>query len=244
MAVALDAVMSAGNGPLANCGAGSGTNGASQDITVAGSSISSTGMTVGASATLIVQALALGNVLSSAPASAWNAVALTNGPSFIQNNLSIYVAALLSYLASPASGNQTAAGSWTGLTTAVLSCISFTGAGGIWAADSVATGNQSSGTQSISINTDPNGATVALLISSGGGAYSASNQTPWVCDGLAQPNVVASYAIGGSGSNTHTFAGGASASCNALVGIHVVVPGYSPPGAGSFPLPTQIYVMP
>jgi hypothetical protein len=243
MAVALDAVMSAGNGPLANCGTGSGSNGASQAITSNGATISSTGMTTVAPS-LIVQALALGNATSSAPSLTWASVALTNGPSFLENNGANYVAALLAYLASPASGNQTAAGSWTGSTTAVLSCISFTGAGGIYAPDSIATGNQSSGNQSITINTDPNGATVALLISSGGGSFSAANQTPWVCDGLAQPNVCASYAIGGSGTNTHTFTGGASANCNVLVGIHVVVAGYTPPSAGNFPLPTQIYVMP
>ncbi len=219
MSVAKDAVMTGGNGGGGAYQYLSG-GGGTQVTAAAGSSI-----TVGASATLLVATLDIGgnNTSPGTPACTWNGTAMNLACS-IYNSTSIGAGAAIFTLVKPTSGNKALVGTWSGTNFANMSAISFTGTDtvtGYQAADNV-TGNATVGNQSIAINTDANGATVCTIncVSSG---LSVNSQTQIFSGSPTNDNAAASYAIGGSGSNTHTFDVTAGTE-EAWAGIHIIAP--------------------
>ena len=205
-AVAFDAKMTAGNGSGGTYAEASSTT-----------TISSTGMTVGSSATLLVVPLACytnGATLSSLAAT-WNSVSMSLGPT-LQVNTQIAVA--LFYLVNPATGNKTLAASWTGTANACyMSATSFTGTDtttGIKTSDNVTASNASS----ITVASDANGATVAVYVNDTT-QTGAPNFTVIFGAIDLKPNGYANYHLGGT-SNVHTFAG--ATPDTALAGVHVI----------------------
>jgi hypothetical protein len=99
-----------------------------------------------------------------------------------------------------------------------MGACSFTGtdtATGINSADTQLV----TGSTSIAVNTTSDGATVAVFGNNNG--IPTMNQTKlWTFDAF-HPGGGSSYAIGGSGTNSHTFTGGAVQS---ILGIHIIAP--------------------
>ena len=205
MAVAKDAVMTGGNGD----------SGADQEASAA-TSVSSTGMTVGSSATLLVATLVLmnGGAASTGLAATWNGVSMTLRSNISYNPGQSCVVAIFT-LVNPASGNHTLAASWTTASDAYLSCISFTGTDtttGVKVSD-----DTTATASSIVINTDAAGATVGVGGSTNSGGATMNFVTIW-SDGNLQGGGGANYQLGGSGTNTHTFAAGQQIAA----GVHVI----------------------
>jgi hypothetical protein len=80
------------------------------------------------------------------------------------------------------------------------------------------------GAKSVTVNTDALGATLVVIGNPGGGQPTVSNQTTLFQSNQSAPNGAASFAFGGSGSNTHSFGGMASSVCDAWAGIHIIEP--------------------
>ena len=220
MAVGFDAKMTGGNG-------GGGTYQYSSVVNTAGSS---TGMTVGVGATLLVAILDLGgnNTTPGALACTWNGVSMNLACS-IYTTTSIGAGAALFTLVNPASGNKTLAASWTESLGCQfnLSSLSFTGTDtvtGYNSADNV-TGIATSGNQSIAVNTDANGATVATINCYSSG-LTVNSLTQIFAGSPTNDNGAASYGVGGSGTNTHTF-NVTGATAEAWAGIHIIAPNVS-----------------
>ena len=208
MAVAFDASMTGGNS----------SDGLDQNVSAA-TSISSTGMTTGGSASLLVAVFEWQNSTAdiTGRSSTWNSVSSTEGPSILQtsgarrNRVSIFT------LVSPASGNKTLAGAWTTASDCYMSCASFTGTDtttGIQTADSTT----ASGTTTITVTSDANGATVAVF--GVDGATPTVNFTKIFAEAPLNPGGGASYTLGGT-SNGHTFTG-AGGTIQSLAGVHVI----------------------
>lgn len=205
MAVAVDATMLAGNS----------ADGFNQQVSGA-TTISSTGITVGASASLLVGMVVLG---VSAPAAAsismtWNAVSMTAGPTRTSSQVTV----AMFYLINPASGAKTLTANWTNSEDCYMSAVSFTGtdtATGITVADST------SNTQalSITITSDVNGATVAVWVCNG--SAPAVNFTKIWSEAPLNPGGGGTYTLGGT-SNAHTFNAPNNGSQQAAAGIHVI----------------------
>lgn len=204
MSVAPDAVMVGGNSSDGDCQQVSGAT-----------SISSTGITLGASATIIVAFMAFQSSVT-AITMTWNGVAMTAGPTFttLANTVAIF------YLVNPATGNHTLAAAWTGSSDCYMGAQSFTGSDtitGIASGDSV-TGN-GSGAASLAVASDANGATAAAYCANGSGP--TTNFTQIYQNDPLNPCGGASYQLGGA-TNTHTFTAGGSPSTQVACGIHII----------------------
>lgn len=208
MAVALDALMAAGNS----------TDGLNQQVSAA-TSISSTGITIGAGATLLVVVLHAQNNAAAITnlAGTWNGVALTKAIQ-ADNAGGVHkgTSAIL-YLINPASGAKTLSCSWTTASDVYMSAVSFTGTDtstGINATDNV---SGTTGT-TVTVTSTTDGATVA--------AWGTDGSTPTVnfnkiyAEAPLAPGGGASYQLGGT-SNGHTFTG-AGGTLPAWTGVHVL----------------------
>jgi hypothetical protein len=211
MAVAIDATMTGGNSPDGLNQEASGTT-----------SISSTGITVGASATGLVAALVWQDPVAgtgSAPATravTWNGVAMTEA-AFVTSSVIHTVSVGIYVLANPAAGAQTLSATWTNTQDAYLSAVSFTGTDTstvVNATDSTTTTQ----TTSITVTSDTNGATVAVF--GVDGSAPTVNFTKIFSDAPLAPGGGASYTLGGT-SNGHTFTGSGGGT-QALAGVHVI----------------------
>jgi hypothetical protein len=221
MSVTIDAAMTGGNG------------GACQYILGNLTSATSTGMTVGASASCLLVLFSLGanSVAVSSPACTWNGVSM-NLAMFINNAASPQLSAGIFVLLNPTSGNHTIAMSWTGASDGYISAISLIGTDlvtGYKSADNV-TGTATTGiTPNIAVNTDVNGATLVIVgDTSGGNAPAPNNQTQLFTNDDSSPNAGASYALGGTGTNTHGFNVLTGAVCVVWAGIHIIAPASGP----------------
>lgn len=211
MSALFDAKMTGGNS----------ADGLNQEATAA-ATISSTGMTVGVNARLIVVVAhwqSASGVVLSGISGTWNAVALTAGPTVNhtaggggpENRSAIF------YLVAPASGNKTLALSWTGSADCYMSCVSFTGTNTttpIVIADNV-TGT--TGT-TVTITSATNDATVAVWGTNG--SPPTVNFTKIFAEAPLNPGAGASYTTGGA-SNGHTFTG-AGGTNPAWAGVHIL----------------------
>jgi hypothetical protein len=215
-AVGFDAIMTGGN-----------VDGGRAQSAGAVTSISSTGMTLGGSATCIVASLVFTksgapyNTVPTGISVTWNSVAMTAGP-IVSSTAGNDVTAVLFILASPATGNKTLAATWTNAQAVYMGAVSFTGTD--TATCIKASDNQTAiDTTSITVTSSTNGATVAVF-NNDGGAPTINFTTIWKYAVLS-PGGGASYTLGGS-SNVHTFTGGGG-SAAALGGVHVVAPSVS-----------------
>lgn len=222
-AVGFDAKMSAGNQTTL------------EDANNA-TTISSTGMTVGGSATCLVGVLGLGSGGGTQPTGVsmtWNGVSMTAGPSAQQTAAGSTINVFIFYLVSPATGNRTLTASWTNTNDAYMSAISFTGTDTSTCINVSDSTSATSGT-SLAVTTDASGATVVVSLEDGGSP--TVNQTQIFSYAALDPGGGASYAIGGSGTNSHSFTGGGG-TVRSLAGVHVIA------GAGGAAGPHQLLLL-
>jgi hypothetical protein len=204
MAVAFDATMTTGNS----------ADGLNQQAT--STSISSTGITVGASASLLVVVAYFQTGGSSITnlAGTWNGAALTVAKQ--QDGGSSGGSAAVLYIVSPTSGAKTLALSWTTTADCYMSAVSFTGS---HTTTPLITGDTVGGNlgTTVTITSDSSGATVAT--------WGINGSTPTVnfskiyAEAPLNPGGGASYTLGGS-SNGHTFTG-AGGITPAYAGVHI-----------------------
>ena len=210
-AVAFDARMTGGNGT-------GGNNQACDDVTTC---TSTTGVTLGGSATCIVGMLVFAsqgaNTIPTGITMTWNGVAMTAGPSAASQSGADYALSVLFYLTNPATGQQVLSASWTNSNDSYMSAISFTGTA---TSACVNATNNITATQatSLAITSTTDGATVANFAVDG--SIPTMNQTAIWAEAPLSPGGGGSYAIGGT-SNSHTFTG-AGGSRQAIAGVNVV----------------------
>jgi len=213
--VTIDALMTNGGADGANSGLAYAYN------TTSGTSMSTTGMTVGGSASLLTAILTLnGNV--AAPTCTWNGVPMILAEAGSGAGAGAYTFTLVD----PSPGNHILLASWAGSYQGYLSSTSWLNTdtvNGYKVADSVSGYSTATGARSVPINTDSTGATLCIL-GNNGGTPSATSGTQIFSSGLGGPNAAASYILGGSGANTHSFNGGGLSSAAAWAGIHVIAP--------------------
>lgn len=211
MAVAFDANMTAGNG----------VGGKDQNATGVTTVTSSTAITVGAAATLLVVTITWGSgasVDATIRTCTWNGVSMTEGPTVgVTDGGAHRARASIFTLVSPASGAKTLTGAWTGSCDVYMSATSFTGTDtvtGIQASDSIT----ATATTTITPTSDANGATVGCFAVDGGAPTTNFNQI--YAEAPFAPGGGASYQLGGA-SNAHTFTG-AGGTIQALAAVHII----------------------
>lgn len=183
-------------------------------------SISSTGITVGSSASLLVGVLVFAASSGSMPTSlgmTWNGVTMAPGPTIISQSGAPYAVVAIFALVNPVFGTKTLQGTWTNAQDCYMSAISFTGTDtttGIQTADNT-TATQ---TTSITVPSSADGATVAVFAADG--AAPTVNFNKIFSEAPLNPGGGASYQLGGA-SNAHTFTG-AGGTRQALVGVHII----------------------
>lgn len=203
-AVAKDASMTAGNS----------ADGLNQQASSA-TTISSTGITVGAGATCLVGIIALEGV-STAPTGitmTWNSVSMT------QHAIATHTKVVTAFfvLVSPASGAKTLQASWTNSSDVYMSAISFTGTDTSTCVNATDDITATAGT-SITITSTTNGATVGQFATDG--ATPTMNFTKIYAESPLLHGGGANFTLGGT-SNVHTFTG-AGGTTPALSGVHVI----------------------
>lgn len=230
MAVAFDAKMTAGNS----------ADGFNQRASVA-TSISSTGITVGASATCLVAMITFAEQAPAGPvglAMTWDGVPMTAGP-IASNTVGDRVGlSAIFWLDNPASGAKTLQATWSNSLDAYMSAVSFTGTAttnSVKAADNI-TATQ---TTTLTVTSSTDGATVVNFAVDG--AAPTVNFTKIWADDPFSPGGGGNYTLGGT-SNAHTFTGsGGTLQC--IAGVHVVAPSgaavvdhgeYLPPTGGGW----------
>lgn len=208
MAVALDAVAAAGN------------NGDTQEYS-ASTGGSSTPITVGASASILVVAVNFKVAISQTTSRAvtWNGTSMTE-VAYILNTAAGTECALYT-LVSPASGAKTLSVTWTNSADAYIGAVSFTGSStsatnGITAADTqqVNTGS------SLTMTTASGDATVVSFVTNG--SEPTTGKTKFWGESNLNPGGAGSYALSTTSSDAHTFTG-AGGTSPALCGIHIPV---------------------
>lgn len=208
MAVAFDARMETGNA----------ADGFSAQVS-GGTTISSTGITVGSGATLLVVVAHFQSPLVSISSlsGTWNGDALTPvGQADHSFVVSCDTSAIL-VRANPTAGGNTLALSWTTAADCYLSAVSFTGSSVTPGFESTDTQTGTAGT-TVTVPCAADDATVAVWGTNG--SSPATNFTQIFSVSNLNPGAGASYALG-STSNAHTFTG-AGGSQPAWVGAHVV----------------------
>lgn len=204
MSVALDAKMAAGNS----------ADGLNQEASAA-TSISSTGITVGVGATLLVVELTVqgATVAASSLAATWNGAAMA-----LQSTVTSGLETVAIFtLVNPASGALTLQATWANTADAYMSAASFSGTDtttGVLTTDNTT----ATGTTTITVPSSTDGATVAAFCVNG--AAPAVNFNKIFSEAPLNPGGGASYQLGGV-SNAHTFTG-AGGTAQALAGVHVI----------------------
>lgn len=211
MAVAIDAQMTSGNS----------ADGFNQRVSAA-TSISSTGITVGASATSLVAMITFAQNAAAGPvglAMTWDGVAMNAGPIASNDAGGRFVVSAIFWLDNPASGAKTLQATWTNSLDAYMSAVSFTGSA---TSNSVKTADNITAIQTttLTVTSSTDGATVANF--SVDGAAPTVNFTKIWADDPLNPGGGGNYTLGGT-SNAHTFTGsGGTVQC--IAGVHVVAP--------------------
>lgn len=222
MAVAFDASMTTGNS----------ADGLNQQAAAA-VAISSTGITVGALATLLVVVFEWQNSIADVTGrtATWNGVPMVERATVVSTSGGVFNRVSTFTLVNPASGAQTLAGGWTTASDCYMSAVSFTGTDtvtGVNAADNTTATNVTT----ITVPSDASGATVAVF--GVNGATPTVNFNKIFAEAPLNPGGGASYQLGGA-SNAHTFTGGGG-TIQALAGVHVIagtgVPPPVPPVGG------------
>jgi hypothetical protein len=210
MAVAFESKMTGGNGDSGRC-----------QQTDNGTSCSTTGHTVGATATLLVATISFGNGSGQAEptslSATWNGVAMSAGPTVRSASGNDDAKVAMFTLVSPAAGANTLAISWTTTRDAYMSSVAFSGTD---TTTGINTSDNNTATQAtaITVTSDADGATVAVFAVNG--SDPTVDQTEIFSTAPLDPGGAASYAIGGT-SNTHNFTSGGGTR-QALAGVHVI----------------------
>ena len=220
MAVAFDAKMTAGN-------SSDGLNHQADDAT----SISSTGITVGGGANILVMVMCGGGSgAQTAPTgvtATWNGVSMTLATSILSLEPAPFGWAAIFTLDSPAPGANTLAASWTNINDIYMSAVSFSGAGGIRVADTT-TATQ---TDTVTVPSTTDGATVAVFGVDGN--TPTMNFTKIFAISNLSPGGGANYQLGGT-SNAHVFTS-TTGTRRALVGVHILAGAMPPIDYSQFP---------
>jgi hypothetical protein len=203
----------------------SGTNYAENDAYAA--SLSLTTMTVGSGAERALYCALVVDQPISSPAITWNSVSMTQIAS-ATDSASIWV--YLFRLVNPASGNQTAAATWTTNSPSNLGCIAFSGVNQTTpevSGDTTTATGSSTAPSTGAVTSTSNDATLGVAGAEDTGAASIAFTTPetqtasWR-DTTSTTNETAgagTYALGGT-SNTHSFTLTESQTW-AAIGIHI-----------------------
>lgn len=213
MAVAFDAKPTAWNS----------ADGLDQQAAGATSVSASTGMSVGASATVLVGAITYQNGAAGGAdpgaisAWTWNGVSRTGIlESGVNSDGTDRFRAAIAWWVSPATGTKTLTASWTSSADAYMSCASFTGGD---TTTPVITADNVTGTTgaTVTVTSDANGMTVAVWGTNGSAPTVNFNKI--YANAPLRPCGAASYQAGGS-SNGHTFTGGGGTTPG-WAGIHL-----------------------
>lgn len=212
-------------------------DGLNQEAIGATSISAASGMVVGALATLLVGQLAFGG--SGVGANAPTGVTMTYaGASMGQEILttsgigagSPYATSAQFSKASPATGTNTQAAAWTNAQDCYMSCASYKGA----AIDVEGTTSNTQAT-ALAINTTSDGATIACFAVDG--SAPTVDQTKIWAEAPNAPGGAGTYAIGGSGTNTHNFTG-AGGTRQVITGLKIIASGGVSPGQSAVsPMP-------
>ena len=208
-AVAKDAIMTGGT-------IGGGGTGA-DDYFSEVATVSTTGMTVGASATCLVVVIEWNAAITS-PSATWNGVSMTLGPTVTSGSSRTTIF----YLPNPATGNKTLVSSWTTIAEGYISSISFTGTDTVTCIKT--SDSTTAATGSLTVTSDANGATVASYGNDGTGQSPGINNTLVYSDIGGTPNGAAAYTTGGT-SASYTYTGGTMD--QVFAGVHVIAPAVS-----------------
>lgn len=218
-AVAVDATMTGGN-------SADGHSFQANSIT----SISTTGITVGGSASCLLYMIGFEGVgASNVPtglSATWGGASMTAAFGTLPSYLGGTNATTVQYFVkvNPASGSQTIAISWTTSQSVYMSAISFTGTDTSTCIKTTDNASNTFSNGSLTVTSDTNGATVAMMISNDG--TPTTNFTSIWANSALNPGGAGTYHLGGT-SNAHTFtSGGGDSWVNA--GVHVIASG-SPP---------------
>ena len=200
------------------------------DVTfAAGTSFSSTAMTVGASATCLTVGILWSGAVTT-PSVTWNGVTMTAAA---VESLSGADSRWF-FLSSPATGNHTLAGSWTTSASGYVTAISWTGtsiSACVKTSDDVGVNLTNIAPITVTITSATSDATAALM-NCQNNPCNSTNFTSIFADTTGTNNAGASYTLGGT-SNGHTFhddGQGGPSSAQAGAGIHIVAPS----GAATF----------
>lgn len=197
-------------------------DGLNQEAIGATSISAASGMSVGVAATLLIGQLCFATTTGTVPTGVTMTYA---GASMTQEILTTSVLALSFATsvqfskASPATGTNTQAAAWTNANDAYMSCASFTGA-------SIDVTGTTSNTQAtaLAINTTSDGATIACFAVNG--SAPTVDQTKIWAEAPNAPGGGGTYAIGGSGTNTHNFTG-AGGTRQVITGLKITATGAS-----------------
>lgn len=203
MAVAFDAKFASASGAAGDTVEGTGVT-----------SISTTKLTIGGSATFLVVFCAW-HLNATARSATWNGVSMTEAlsseHSFTRSSIFILV--------NPATGNHTLAISWTTSCDVYVGAASFTGTDtstGYNSADNATVTTDDPVTVTVTSTTD--GATVAMENTNGN--FPTMNFTQIFKDNPLSHGAGGSYTLGGT-SNGHTFSGQGGNDTNSI-GIHII----------------------
>lgn len=222
MAVGFGARMTGGNG----------VGGFVADV-AAGVTLSSSGMTVGASDTIILAPVVWRCGVSAGPTArtmTWDGVSMTEGPSvLVVLGGADSLRAAIWYLRTPNIGNKILKADWTTACDLYMGCASYTGA-------DINTGDNTTATDVTTLNipTDSAGATVGVF--GVDGAFPTMNFTTMWAEDPFNPGGGANWTLGGTGTNGHTFTGGGGTH-QVLAGVHLIASGG---GGSTYPLMGQI----
>lgn len=206
--VAFSAKMTTGNAAGGGSQQASGVNTAS-----------STGITVAGGTTCLVvpYLLSVGANTLTGTTATWNGTSMTLHSEATHTNVrsGVFV------LGSPASGANTLTLTFAGagvLVDVYFGAVSFTGSNSSTCVNATDDLTATTGT-AIAVTATSTGATVAVFGTDG--ATPTMNQTALFAESPFGPGGGASYAIGGSGTNSHTFTG-AGGALPALSGVHII----------------------
>lgn len=209
MAVAFDAKMTGGNG----------TGGLCNNVTGATTNSIAPGITVGASATILVVPIVWQDNFAAGPllrTMTWDGVSMTEKQTSLQVLAgAVSIRSSIWTLDNPNTGAKTLTCSWTNASDCYMGAVSFTGANGV---DNLTTASNAT---TITITSTTDGATVAVFVVDGNAPTTNFNQL--FSDAPFAPGGGASYQLGGT-SNAHTFTGGGGTG-QELNGVHVIASG-------------------
>jgi hypothetical protein len=217
--VAVDAIMDAGEQGDVN-------------TTDNGTTNNGTGITVGASATLLLAtAVYQGSSAATSKTATWNGVSMALSATQDVTHAGAFGTSAIFTLVSPASGSQALNLSWTNTCDCYVGAISFTGTDtttGIEAGDT----QQSTTGIAITVTSTTDGATVGAA-ERNSGEPTMTGTTIWKY-AVLDPGGGSDYQIGGvSNVHTFTFAGGTE---QAMVGVHIIAGAAGTPGNTGQPL--------